>query len=99
MWALEQQEEQVAGEGRGAQGQTEDGRQRIGQGGDGGGAQMGLCDQGDAQGVEEQRDRKARIAFDDIRSFHDGPLARGMPGKHEPPFPGRLPGTVCWSVV
>ena len=52
--ALEQQEEQVAGKGRGAQGQAKDGGQRIGQGRDGGGAQVGLGDQGDAQGVEEQ---------------------------------------------
>lgn len=79
--ALEQQEDQVAGKGRGAQGQAKDGGQGIRQGRDGGGAQVGLGDQGDAQGVEEQRDGKTTIPFDDIRSFHDGPLARGMSGK------------------
>ena len=52
--ALEQQKEQVAGKGRGAQGQAKDGGQRIRQGRDGGGAQVGLGDQGDAQSVEEQ---------------------------------------------
>lgn len=92
--ALEQQEEQVAGKGRGAQGQAKDGGQGIRQGRDGGGAQVGLGDQGNAQGVEEQRDGKTTIPFDDIRSFHDGPLARGMSGKQRVSSPlGRLPGS------
>lgn len=84
--ALEQQEDQVAGKSRGAQREAEDGRQRVGQGRDGRRAEIGVGDQGDAQGVDKKRDGKTGIAFDDIRRFHGGPLARGMPGLHACPL-------------